>query len=401
MSNILVNGLQSKTGGGKSILNNYLTLLRNGNSPHRFFVLTPDKREYERYSCEFIRTVEIARAFRSNLLFPLMYLVALPRLMRAHKIDIIFNLGDIPIPSHIPQVYLFDWSYAVYPDNVVAALKPDVISVSGWMDVGYLIAARPQLKKGVPVVTMFDDIWWKTWKQRIASLLFPFIKRQLFSHAWVAGPYQYEYAKRLGFLNNEIIFNCLSADLTLFNKSYSITIKGKMVNYPHRFLYAGRLESIKGIRILIEAWQKIKKNRGDWELVIVGNGSLHKLVCSQKDIILHEFMQPADLISVVADVGCYILPSLSEPWALVLHEFSAAGLPIICSDVCGAAPMFVIPNYNGFVCKYSDVTELSKRMLNIINMPDEALLKMAQNSHRLGQRITPEISAASFVSLLG
>lgn len=119
MSNIFINGLKAKCGGGKSILNNYLSLLRNSKSPHRFFVLTPDKLEYEKYNCGFIQIVEVPNVFTGPLLFPLLYLMALPRLMRAHKIDLIFNLGDIPIPSNISQVYLFDWSYAVYPESVV------------------------------------------------------------------------------------------------------------------------------------------------------------------------------------------------------------------------------------------------------------------------------------------
>lgn len=45
--------------------------------------------------------------------------MAFPRLFRVHKIDLIFNLGDVPIPSDIPQVYLFDCPYRVYPDSVV------------------------------------------------------------------------------------------------------------------------------------------------------------------------------------------------------------------------------------------------------------------------------------------
>jgi hypothetical protein len=38
--------------------------------------------------------------------------------MKKMKIDLVFNMGDIPIPIH-NQIYLFDWPYAAYPNSVV------------------------------------------------------------------------------------------------------------------------------------------------------------------------------------------------------------------------------------------------------------------------------------------
>jgi len=38
--------------------------------------------------------------------------------------------------------------------------------------------------------------------------------------------------------------------------------------------------------------------------------------------------------------GCFILPSRYEPWALVIHEAACAGLPIICTNVCGTVDHF-------------------------------------------------------------
>jgi hypothetical protein len=60
---------------------------------------------------------------------------------------------------------------------------------------------RPLRKQGVPVVTAFDDIWFKIrQKNGFWYYFFPFKLKSYwyFSHAWVAGPYQYEFAKQLG-----------------------------------------------------------------------------------------------------------------------------------------------------------------------------------------------------------
>ncbi|MEA5099161.1 MAG: glycosyltransferase family 4 protein [Bacteroidales bacterium] len=284
----------------------------------------------------------------------------------------------------------------------VSKLNPDIIYISGWMDKSYLAAVFQIRKRGIPVVTMFDDIWFKTLRQKIASLFFPYIKKYFFSHAWVAGPYQYEYAKRLGFKNTEIIHNSLSADLNLFNEVYERNINNKVKNIPHSFLYVGRFEDIKGVDILVKAWDNLKKSEltKDWELTIIGNGSLKNQLSHYSSVQILDFMQPEQLREKIGEYGCFVLPSRKEQWSLVLHEFSAAGMPIICSDICGAAPYFVIPGFNGYTFRKCDVCDLQEKMLKIINLTDQQLLDMSFNSHNIGQKISPEISAASFMSIL-
>lgn len=281
-------------------------------------------------------------------------------------------------------------------------IDPDIIYISGWMDNGYLAAVRPLRLIGKPVVTAFDDIWFKTLRQRVASILFPFIKPYFFSHAWVAGPYQYEYAKRLGFGNDDIVFNCLSADTLLFNKVYSDSILSKTDNYPHKFLYVGRFEKEKGVDILANAWRNIKlRNESkNWELTLIGNGSLHDSLTDFREIEIVKFLQPEKLALEIKKYGCFILPSRNEQWGLVLHEFTAAGFPTICSDSCGAAPVFITNGYNGNTFISGDVVDLERKMIKIINTSDEDLVVMSERSNIIGQKISPELAAASFMSIV-
>jgi glycosyltransferase involved in cell wall biosynthesis len=237
-------------------------------------------------------------------------------------------------------------------------------------------------------------------RQIVASFGFPLVRDFFFSHAWVTGPYQYEFARKIGFNKRNIIFNCYSADVALFNSAYYASKEIKKSKYPHRFLFAGRYEKEKGIDILINAWRKIGDKKKDWELHFIGNGSLESYLKQQKDIAVMSFMQPDQLIEEIRNYGCFVLPSRFEPWALVLHEFSAAGLPIICSDVCGAAPVFVTPKVNGYVFRSDDVNALENKMMKIINSSDQELIVMSENAHQSGQKITPETSAANFLSIL-
>ena len=119
MANILINGLNSKTGGGKSILNNYLSLLKDSDSNDQYFVLTPNKNEYNKYSNNFLKVIDIKSIFKINYLFPVVHYLILPRLVSKLRIDLIFNMGDIAIRSQKPQLYLYDWPYAAYPESKV------------------------------------------------------------------------------------------------------------------------------------------------------------------------------------------------------------------------------------------------------------------------------------------
>ena len=306
-------------------------------------------------------------------------------------------------PSIIDGVFYYERSKFNLPQlkKFILELNPNIIFISGWMDKDYLKAVRVHRKKGIPVVTGIDNIWSNSIKQKIASFLFPWIKNLFFSHAWVAGPYQYEFAKNLGFKSDKIIHSSYSADLNLFNNVYEETKETKEKKYPHKFLFVGRLEKVKGVDILINAWENINARNEikDWELTLIGDGSLKELISEFSSISHIKFLQPDELKSEIKKYGCFVLPSRTEPWGLVLHEFAAAGFPIICSENCGAAPMFIINNYNGHTFIPNNVKNLENKMLKIINSSDEELLKKSLFSHNLGQRITPEISAANFMSL--
>jgi glycosyltransferase involved in cell wall biosynthesis len=280
-------------------------------------------------------------------------------------------------------------------------LSPDITVVSGWMDKDYLYVARALRKKKLPVAIGLDGQWLPSPRQFVASLAgrMGYFSRY-FSHAWVAGVFQYEYARKLGFTKNNIIYDLYSADIWLFNQAYISTLKYKKLAYPHRFLFVGRLEPIKGLDVLVKAWASLSGIRADWELHLVGDGSLKTMLSSVPGIVLKPFMQPNLLIQEVEKTGCFILPSRGEPWGVVVHEFAAAGMPLIVSNVVGAAATFLINGFNGFTFLSNDSKSLAREMLVIIESSDAQLLLMAQRSHQLAQKITPDTSAGNLLEMV-
>ena len=279
----------------------------------------------------------------------------------------------------------------------ILALNPSFIVVSGWMIHGYVWICK-QVKKttNIPIVAMSDTPWYGTWKQKINTTLSPFHLRKAFTHLWVAGIRQYEYARRLGFANEQIIFNSLSADTSIFHK---VDIKIKMKKYPKNFLYIGRYTQVKGLRNLMLAWSAIIDKKG-WTFTLIGEGEMKEELKETGQFIVKDYMAQDLLLQEMQNSGCFVLPSLKEPWALVIHEAAAAGLPILCTETCGAAPHFVINKYNGFRIKDNSIEDLKNKLEMIINTSDLELLEYCNRSRELSSTINPDIQSASLMQLI-
>ena len=168
----------------------------------------------------------------------------------------------------------------------------------------------------------------------------------------------------------------------------------KFNKYPHKFLFVGRFTKVKGIDRLADSWKELQKLGHDWELILIGNGNYFSKIKELPNVIIKDFLQPADLIKEIEKAGCFILPSINEPWGVVVHEFSAAGCPLVLSNDIGAKSTFLIDGFNGYSFKHdSDNSSMIKAMKKIINKTDNDLVKMSRNSHKISRKISPTSSA--------
>lgn len=275
-------------------------------------------------------------------------------------------------------------------------INPDLIVVIGWFIKQYVeVSKKIKQKLNIPIVSYSDTQWRNDWSQKVNCLISPLHLKKAFTHIWVAGVYQYEYARNLGFKKHQIIFNSLSCNVEIFKK---LPLKSVDKEYPKNFVYIGRFAPEKGLNYLMEAWNMID-NKDGWTLTLIGEGELNNQVVS-KDVIIKGFMNHDELLIELKNSGCFVLPSIYEPWALVIHEAAAAGLPIVCTEVCGAAPHFVIDGYNGFKVKPKNSSSLKMAMEKIINSNTKCLVNYSFRSRELAKSITPEIGAANLVSLI-
>ncbi|MBC8306453.1 MAG: glycosyltransferase family 4 protein [Pelagibacterales bacterium] len=105
------------------------------------------------------------------------------------------------------------------------------------------------------------------------------------------------------------------------------------------FLYVGRIEPHKNIRHLLETFKKTFSDVDDASLKIVGDGSelstLEKEFSNSKIKFTAKLFEN-DLKQAYKNASIFVLPSLFEPWGLVVNEAMAEGLPVISSKYVGA-----------------------------------------------------------------
>jgi glycosyltransferase involved in cell wall biosynthesis len=285
-----------------------------------------------------------------------------------------------------------------YPSlsNLLNNLNPNSIILCGWNDKLYLKIAKGYKNK-IPLTIAMDNLWYGQFRQYLGLIYSRIFLVNLFNYIWVPGIPQKEYAKLLGFKKKQILLSSYCADLEKFKKFYSSAIKTKEQNFPHRFLFVGRYVSQKGLDNLCEAFAALQnENPNDWELVCVGSGPLFETRVIMNKIIHKGFIQPEDFQSIISETGVFVLPSWEEHWGVVLHEYAAAGYPLICSDAVGAASTFINNNVNGFVFQAKNIVSLKEKLLKIVKTPDNELLKMGYESVLMSKEVTNEKWNMSF-----
>jgi glycosyltransferase involved in cell wall biosynthesis len=158
-----------------------------------------------------------------------------------------------------------------------------------------------------------------------------------------------------------------------------------------RILYVGRLHPIKGIDVLLRAWQGAPREEAI--LAIAGDGPLvddvSALARRRGDVQLLGHLDGDDLLQAYADADVFVLPSLSDPWGLVINEAMAAGLPVVTTSIPGAVDDLVVHGENGLIVAPGDPDQLREALLALIREPATRLRMGAAGRGRI-QSYSPQ-----------
>lgn len=136
------------------------------------------------------------------------------------------------------------------------------------------------------------------------------------------------------------------------------------------FLYAGTLSELKGIRLLISAFQE---TAGEISLTICGGGdrayisSLKKSVGKDVRIRFIGEVPAGTMMNVYQEADCVIVPSMwFETYNFVLREALACGCIGIASNM-GAMPEAIIPGRNGFLFEAGNLSSLKETLKKAVD----------------------------------
>jgi glycosyltransferase involved in cell wall biosynthesis len=286
---------------------------------------------------------------------------------------------------------------------ILAALerdRPDAIGIVGYSRPESMAAARWARRRGRPAILMSESqaidrprVWWKELIK----------KRRLrwFDAALVGGPPHREYLLQLGMPPGRIALGYNAVDNEFFASEarfWRENARGRagLPESPY-FLTVCRFAPEKNLVRLIEAFACYRGQSDPstaWDLVLCGDGpgatrvedAIAHSGC-QSAIHLPGFLQADALPRWYAFAQAFVLPSLSEPWGLVVNEAAASSLPLLVSDRAGCAPALV-PNPRGTTGSRFDPFDIGKMARELAWM---AALPLEQR-HSMGRRAAEAVS---------
>jgi glycosyltransferase involved in cell wall biosynthesis len=312
-------------------------------------------------------------------------------------------LNDAPFAADrtMQKVEVQEWQEA--PDerllvDILEEFRPDALLVISWHVGGYRRAARRWRGRALRILCM-DNQWWGRPKQWGGVLSSRWLIRPTYDVAFVAGERQAEFARRLGLPAERLIWGMYTGDYP----RYAAVAAGRSGALPpEAFLYVGRLVPDKAIDVLAEGYRRYRATVADpWPLVVAGAGPDGHHLDGVAGVDRHGFVQPHDLPALFAEAGCLVLPSRFEPWGVVIHEAAAAGLPVVCTRVCGASTRLVLDGYNGVVISSDSPDALASGLSRISESTEDQCRAMGEGSSALALQYSPERWAANLLRRIG
>ncbi|TMN78119.1 MULTISPECIES: glycosyltransferase [unclassified Pseudoalteromonas] len=135
-------------------------------------------------------------------------------------------------------------------------------------------------------------------------------------------------------------------------------------SYNSQFIFIGRLVEVKNLELLISVFNQLPNS----SLTIVGEGELESTLREKSNDNIN-FLHSIDnnkLNCLFNKYDFLILPSLAEPWGLVVEEALYFGLPVIVSKQCGSSEL-IENNVNGYIFDAHNGEQL-KDIINSVNV---------------------------------
>jgi glycosyltransferase involved in cell wall biosynthesis len=223
-------------------------------------------------------------------------------------------------------------------------------------------------------------------------LLFPLLRHA--RAAFATGRKSADYWAEIGIPREQVFTLSNTPDLEFFqsksdaarNTRESVR-KSLGLSSRRAGLFVGRFVEEKGVEIILEAMAGLAPEKQP-QLLLVGDGPLR---LNYDKIIQHhnlpvriiDFQQKSQLPELYAAADFFILPSLTEPWGVVVNEAMACRLPLLLSDQVGAAYDLLKEGCNGFMVPAGNTAAWRKALIAMTEITDTELKRMGAASREI------------------
>ena len=136
-----------------------------------------------------------------------------------------------------------------------------------------------------------------------------------------------------------------------------------------KVIYVGRLQPVKGVSVLIEAWREVAA-RSDARLLVVGDGPMRQEL--EAEIDRHQLSGSVEMLGRSSEVPAllrqadiYVQPSFQEGLPNAVLEAMTAELPIVATRVSGNEDL-VVDGVNGRLVAAGQAHELADALIALI-----------------------------------
>ena len=170
-------------------------------------------------------------------------------------------------------------------------------------------------------------------------------------------------------------------------------ISQKSYNKPYELVFVGRIDSQKGVDIIVEFIKSIDSGEIGF-FHIVGEGEMknefEKALIERKiEFCFYGSLQQEELFEILKKSHCILLPSKSEGFPKVLAEAMNFGCIPIASNV-GSIGHYIQNGESGIIMNDITVSGLNKTWQKFINLSFETKFSFAQNGFEVSQKFTFE-----------
>lgn len=244
--------------------------------------------------------------------------------------------------------------------NILKTMTFKKLLVSGWdlPEFWYLVMTNPKSKNSLALESTINE-------SRVDGIR-GFIKIIFLSRislVFASGKLHVELLNALGYKGNVKV----TKGVGIINKP---AFEPQKKEYKKRFLFIGRLSPEKNLKQLIGIFNTLPNHI----LTLIGTGIQEKELKSiaNENIVFVGQVENSCLQEYFKNSDIFILPSIAEPWGLVVEEALYFGLPVMVSQNCGASEL-IEDAKNGYIL---DVKDLESMKNIIIAIDDEKYQKL-------------------------